>query len=370
MSSLRQASNAPAAPNGVPTPGTDPTNVDSSPSSATAAADGVQREENLWDEIADAEAHRRDVHARLFQNKGGVVPGGYNDDTDPTVQQLKGLFKSLGLPVSPAVLDKLVKRGVVNVPQFKELSTTFSKAFGQDGPGKPPDPAAVQRQVQHIVDALPPETNLKREGAVAKTATSDAEAPARTPEAAHADPTSMDWAYDDKILLTLSASALVFLAMLLAMKENNAIKGLHLNDIQKFNTIGQQMNKYMTDVLTPAQQQLEEKQTRAKDDKARNKITVSVERRTNWDLDTLWQNPDTKEPTLQYDSSFERASSQTLSAMIKEFEQARETLSNKREQASNAFQSADQRSQQCFNMLVGFLKNYMESISNVIKNSM
>ena len=152
---------------------------------------------------------------------------------------------------------------------------------------------------------------------------------------------------------------ILFLVFRESIKETNEDKKYFLIKLQEFNKMAEEISNYLS-YLVDRSQHLSEK---SEGQKYPEKIHIDVETK-NFDLSTL-----NKDGGLSVTSSkVQRLDRAGLNDTIKDVESMQETVRNKRQMASTAFQNFDQKANQLYNLMSSVLKSLNEMRGGTVRN--
>jgi hypothetical protein len=143
----------------------------------------------------------------------------------------------------------------------------------------------------------------------------------------------------------------LYLVMRESIQGMNEDKRYFLERLEEYNKMGQQLSEYLK-TLTEASQRISE-QSKGKD-LSKDQVYVQAEIR-DYKLGSL-----DKDGKLPYTSEMKEVDRNSLNDQIKNVEADQETVRNKRQMASTAFQNFDQKSNQMYNMLASVIKTMQE----------
>lgn len=151
----------------------------------------------------------------------------------------------------------------------------------------------------------------------------------------------------------------LFLVFRESIQETNQDKKYFLLKLQEYNTMAEDLSKYLEQLVEDSQRLAAASQGQ----KYPEKVFIPVTART-FDLAAL---DGTTGHLISRDStkSMDRAA---LNDTIKNVESMQETVRNKRQMASTAFQNFDQKSNQLYNLMSSVLKSMGEMRSSTIRN--
>ncbi len=182
----------------------------------------------------------------------------------------------------------------------------------------------------------------------------------------NADPTSANAADLSSRMAAVQAQfpngnimEVLFLVFRESIKDTNEDKKYFLVKLQEFNKMAEQLSDYLSYLVDRSQAM---SQT-AEGQKYPEKVHIDV-RVDKFDLSTLGPNGD----LVKTDSYHKRMDRMSLSDTIKLVESAQETIRNKRQMASTAFQNFDQKSNQLYNLMSSVLKSMNEMRGGVVRN--
>jgi len=151
----------------------------------------------------------------------------------------------------------------------------------------------------------------------------------------------------------------LFLVFRESIQETNEDKKYFLIKLQEFNQMAEQVSKYLSE-LVERSQALSEK---AEGKKYPEKEHISVQVKT-YDLSSLDKNGHLITLTTA-SKSLDRPG---LNDTIKDVESMQETIRNKRQMASTAFQNFDQKANQLYNLMASVLKSLNEMRGGTVRN--
>ena len=153
----------------------------------------------------------------------------------------------------------------------------------------------------------------------------------------------------------------LFLVFRESIKETNEDKKYFLMKLQEFNKMGEALSEYLSE-LVEASRDLGANAAGAKYPEM--EMTSEAVEVKQYDLTTL--NNKGELQTTSVDPR--RLDQQGLSATIKEVESMQETVRNKRQMASTAFQNFDQKANQLYNLLSSVMKSMNEMRGGTVRN--
>ncbi len=151
----------------------------------------------------------------------------------------------------------------------------------------------------------------------------------------------------------------LFLVFRESIQETNEDKKYFLLKLQEFNTMAEKISDYLSHLVKESQRLSEASEGQ----KYPEKVHINVEVKS-FDLSTLDPNGNLR-VTDQRTRSLDRAG---LNDTIKDVESMQETIRNKRQMASTAFQNFDQKANQLYNLLSSVLKSLNEMRGGTVRN--
>jgi hypothetical protein len=153
----------------------------------------------------------------------------------------------------------------------------------------------------------------------------------------------------------------LFLVFRESIQETNEDKKYFLLKLQEFNTMAEKISDYLSHLVDESARL----SSACEGQKYPEKVHISVETKS-FDLSGL-----TKDGDLAVtQSKTERLDRAGLNDRIKDVESMQETVRNKRQMASTAFQNFDQKANQLYNLLSSVLKSVNEMRSGTVRNMM
>jgi hypothetical protein len=153
----------------------------------------------------------------------------------------------------------------------------------------------------------------------------------------------------------------LFLVFRESIKETNEDKKYFLKKLQEYNDMAEGLSAYLSELVSASQRLTEASNGQKYPEKVNIPVTVR-----SFDLTTL--NPEGK--LTETSSSTKNLDRAGLNDTIKEVESMQETVRNKRQMASTAFQNFDQKANQLYNLMASVLKSVGEMRSGVTRNLM
>lgn len=166
----------------------------------------------------------------------------------------------------------------------------------------------------------------------------------------------------------------VAMAMYNSTKELQAEKKSELGQIKKFNAMLDAVNTYVSNILMPAQQDLQTRVANAKnkDDADRMEVTIYGAMRN---IDSLNCGQDAngaavllQKPGTDPAPDAQKVTQVTLSSMISEADQLRQSISNNQQLHSSNYQALDTQVTSNLNMITALFKNVNETQSGIVRN--
>jgi hypothetical protein len=152
---------------------------------------------------------------------------------------------------------------------------------------------------------------------------------------------------------------LLFTVFRESIQATNEDKKYFLMKLQEFNAMAEKISEYLTQ-LTEDSQRLSEA---SEGQKYPEKVHINIEAKT-FDLSTL-DKIGGLVPLSSETRSMDRA---TLNDTIKNVESMQETVRNKRQMASTAFQNFDQKANQLYNLMASVMKSLNEMRGGTVRN--
>ncbi|MFC1611453.1 hypothetical protein ACFL6C_10870 [Myxococcota bacterium] len=153
----------------------------------------------------------------------------------------------------------------------------------------------------------------------------------------------------------------LFLVFRESIQQTNEDKKYFLIKLQEFNKMAEKISEYLSELVDKSQ----DLSVKSEGQKYPEKVHINVDCKT-FDLSTLDKNGNLC-TTSTDTKSLDRAG---LNDTIKEVESMQETVRNKRQMASTAFQNFDQKANQLYNLMASVLKSLNEMRSGTTRNMM
>lgn len=166
----------------------------------------------------------------------------------------------------------------------------------------------------------------------------------------------------------------VAMAMYNSTKELQLEKKGELNQIKKYNAMLDAVNTYVSNVLMPAQQELQSRVAKTKDKDKAGSLEVTIYSPLR-NIDTtdcdqnesggavLIQKAGTADPPVA-----EKVTQVSLTSMIGEADQWRQSISNNQQLHSSNYQSLDTQVTSNLNMITALFKNVNETQTGIVRN--
>jgi methyl-accepting chemotaxis protein len=151
----------------------------------------------------------------------------------------------------------------------------------------------------------------------------------------------------------------LFLVFRESIQETNEDKKYFLLKLQEFNTMAEKISDYLSHLVNESARLSEA----CEGQKYPEKVHINVETKA-FDLSGLNANGDLS-VSRQGSERLDRAG---LNDRIKDVESMQETVRNKRQMASTAFQNFDQKANQLYNLMASVLKTVNEMRSGTVRN--
>ncbi len=152
---------------------------------------------------------------------------------------------------------------------------------------------------------------------------------------------------------------LLFTVFRESIQATNEDKKYFLMKLQEYNTMAEQISNYLSELVSVS----EDLSVKSEGQKYPEKVHINVECKT-FDLSTLNKNGQLVE-TKNVTKSLDR---QGLNDRIKDVESMQETVRNKRQMASTAFQNFDQKANQLYNLMASVMKSLNEMRGGTVRN--
>lgn len=162
---------------------------------------------------------------------------------------------------------------------------------------------------------------------------------------------------------TINIHEILFVCFKEAIKETNEDKKYFLSKLKMYNDIGEQLSEELKE-LTQHSRELGIKAAEAKSEDSHKVLTPRPVQVKDFDVTTLGADGKLKHTTRQN----EPLDRNGLSNTIKELESVQETVRNKRQMASTAFQNFDQKANQLYNLLSSVMKSMNEMRMGTVRN--
>ncbi|MBI5508392.1 MAG: hypothetical protein HY903_06550 [Deltaproteobacteria bacterium] len=154
---------------------------------------------------------------------------------------------------------------------------------------------------------------------------------------------------------------ILFLVFRESIKETNEDKKYFLIKLEEYNKMAEDVSAYLSDLVKESQRLSEA----SAGQKYPEKVTIQVQVKS-FDLSTLGTDGNLK-TTSTGTKTLDRAG---LNDTIKDVESMQETIRNKRQMASTAFQNFDQKANQLYNLMSSVLKAIGEMRQGTARNMM
>jgi len=152
---------------------------------------------------------------------------------------------------------------------------------------------------------------------------------------------------------------LLFTVFRESIQATNEDKKYFLMKLQEFNTMAEKISEYLSELVGRS----EDLSVKSEGQKYPEKVHINIECKT-FDLSTLDKNGNLQ-PLNVETKSLDR---QGLNDRIKDVESMQETVRNKRQMASTAFQNFDQKSNQLYNLMASVMKSLNEMRGGTVRN--
>jgi hypothetical protein len=152
---------------------------------------------------------------------------------------------------------------------------------------------------------------------------------------------------------------LLFTVFRESIQATNEDKKYFLMKLQEFNTMAEKISEYLSQLVEYS----EDLSVKSEGQKYPEKVHIHVECKT-FDLSTLDRNGNLVATQVET-KSLDR---QGLNDRIKDVESMQETVRNKRQMASTAFQNFDQKSNQLYNLMASVMKALNEMRGGTVRN--
>jgi hypothetical protein len=153
----------------------------------------------------------------------------------------------------------------------------------------------------------------------------------------------------------------LFLVFRESIQQTNEDKKYFLVKLQEYNDMAEGLSKYLDQLVTDSQRLTDAGKTEKYPEKTIIPVTVR-----SFDLSAL----DPKGNLVQTSQEVKPTDRASLNDTIKNVESMQETVRNKRQMASTAFQNFDQKANQLYNLMSSVLKSVNEMRSGVVRNMM